>query len=377
MKTGVVIVSKVFPLYRKAVFDSMSQQVELRVLHGKNNSGIESASAPYAEEIPYIQYGKNETNVLLFPMVKILKYKPRVVIFDLALGILNLPFIILFCKLLGIKFVFWSHGYNRKKGFQPRKKIVDRYRLFLLRAADANILYSSHDKKFLQQFLDEKKIFVAQNTLDTPTLLKLRNKLEIEGKANVKKRLGITHEYNIIFISRMLSSKKPELLIAIYEILKSTYQIKVGVHFIGDGEMLPQIKEAVNLKSYNEDYYFHGAIHDDLLNGELLYSSDIMVMPGYLGLSVNYSFCFDCPVISFKEKNGYPAHSPEVEYVVDNKTGFLVEEQTPEAMAYAINSLFKDQKMQEQFTKNIRRAVETEFPLEKMVHGALKCINSV
>jgi glycosyltransferase involved in cell wall biosynthesis len=377
MNKKVIIIEKLFPFYRKAVFDFISQKVELKVLHGKNNSGTKSISTYYSEQIPSFQYGKKETNVLLFPIWKILKYKPRIVICDFALGILNLPFIILVCKLMKFKFVFWSHGYNRKIGFEPETRFLDKYRLFLLKFADANIIYSRMDKDFLQKYLNKEKLFVAQNTIDTSTLIKIRERLENEGKINIKKRLNIKHEYNIIFISRMLRSKKPELLIDIYEILKNIYGIKAGIHFIGDGEMLPLIKKEVHLKSYDDDYFFHGTSHDNVLNGELLYLSNIMVIPGDLGLSINYSFCFDCPVISFKQKHGYPAHGPEVEYVINNKTGFLVEEQTPEAMANVINSFIVNNQLRNEFTKNIRFSVENEFPLEKMVSGVLDCINYV
>ena len=67
---------------------------------------------------------------------------------------------------------------------------------------------------------------------------------------------------------------------------------------------------------------FHGAIHDDVKTGEILFACDMMVMPGYLGLSVNHAFCFDCPVMSFEQQKNGPFHSPEVEYVINNKTGF-------------------------------------------------------
>jgi glycosyltransferase involved in cell wall biosynthesis len=375
MNKKVILIEKFFPLYRKVPLDLISKKVELKVFHGKNNSGIKSISTCYSEHIPYFQYGKKETNVLLFPIRKILKHKPRIVICDLALGILNLPFIILVCKLMRIKFVFWSHGYNRKTGFQPETRLSDKYRLFLLKFADANIIYGQMDKEILQKYLNKEKLFIAQNTIDTSTLISIRKRLENEGKINIKKRLNIKHEFNIIFISRMLRSKKPELLVDIYEILKNIYGITVGIHFIGDGEMLSLIKKEVHLKSYDEDYYFHGSSHDNVLNGELLYLSDIMAIPGDLGLSINYSFCFDCPVISFKQKNGYPAHGPEVEHVINNKTGFLVEEQTPEAMANAINSLLVNTQLRNEFTKNIRLSVENEFPLEKMVSGVLDCVN--
>ena len=377
MKKKVVILERIFAIYRKPVFDLIGQKVELKVLHGRNNSGVESISTGYSDNIPSFLYTRNETNVLLFPLRKIRQFKPGIVICDFALGILNLPFILLFCKLRKIKFVFWSHGFYRKKGFNPEKRLADKYRLFLLKAADANIVYGQVDKQVLGKYLNEEKIFVAQNTIDTSTFIEIRKKLAEEGRINIKKRLGINHAHNIVFISRMLRAKKPEILITIYEILKNKYGITAGVHLIGDGEMLPLMKSEVESKSYTDDFYFHGSVHDPVVNGALLFISDIMVIPGYLGLSVNHAFCFDCPVISFQEKNGYPAHSPEVEYVINDKTGFLVEEHTPEAMAEAINKLLTNEVLKMEIKKNIREAIESRMTLEKMVSGVIDCVNYV
>lgn len=371
----VLVVERIFSLYRKPVFDLVNQKVDLKVFFGKNKSGIRTAQTEYSESIPSFQYLRNDTSVLLFPIRKLLKNKPQVVIFDLAIGILNLPFIILICKLLGIKIAFWSHGYNRKIGFHPEKRLSDKYRLFLWRLVNANIVYGHADKRILQKYLSKKEVFVAPNTLDTPTLLKIKEKLQIEGKAQIRKRLNIKHKFNIVFIGRMLASKRPELLIDIYSILKSRYNLTLGIHFIGDGEMLQPIKERVRLNVLESDFYFHGPLYDDEKNGELLFISDLMIMPGDLGLSVNHAFCFGCPVVSFKRKNGIPAHGPEVEYVVNNKTGFLIEDSTPEAMAATINDFIRNNTLKEEFQKNIAFTVENIFPLEKMVGGVLDCID--
>ena len=118
----VIIIERVFAVYRKPVYDLISQQTDLKVLYGKSKSGIKTAETTYAEQIPSYQYGKNDSNVLLFPLWKIIKFRPHMVTLDFALGVLNLPIIILACKLLGVKVVFWSHGYDRKNGFPPGKQ---------------------------------------------------------------------------------------------------------------------------------------------------------------------------------------------------------------------------------------------------------------
>jgi len=371
----VVIIQKIFANYRKPVFDLLAQHVELLVLNGHNNSGIETIRTNYSKKIFSIQYWFNETALILFPLFQILKFKPQVVILEFAIGIINLPFIILTCKVFGIKCAFWSHGYNRAIGFEPRRRLSDRYRLILMNLIDANIVYGKKDKEILKHYITKSEIFIAQNTLDTISASQIRDKLELEGRMNIKNRLKVKHEKNLIFIGRMLTSKKPELLIDMYELLKFKYNIVVGVHFIGDGPMLETIKNIVVKKGIGEDIYFHGAVYDENKNGELLFISDLMVMPGSVGLSVNHSFCFNCPVLSFKKINGHPVHGPEVEYIIHNKTGFLLEDHSPIAMATFGYKLLTDDRLRQEFKENIQSMVKNIFPLEKMVSGVVECVD--
>lgn len=368
-----VIIQKIFSSYRKPLFDLIDKRTDFQFLYGENNSGIKTAQASYAKSICSLQYGKKDTKVLLFPVKEILKIKPDIIICELAMGILNLPVIIYLCKIFNIKIAFWSHGYNRKTGFNPEKRLIDKYRLYLMRLVDANIVYSQQDRKLMEKYL-ENPVFVAQNTLDTNALSRIYKRLREEGKEAVKFRLGINHEFNIVFIGRMLASKRPEVLVEIHDKLVKDYGVKIGVHFIGFGEMQAKVKELALQNEYPEDFYFYGAIHDDEKSGEILYTSDLMVNPGGLGLSVNHAFCFDCPVISFKENTWAMAHGPEVEYVVNKKTGFLIKGHHIDDMVESIYEYLQQQELRIELQKNIRFYVEHVFPIEKMVDGVMDCV---
>ena len=349
------------------------EKIPFVLLHGENNSGIKTGSANYSKLIRSYQYGNTETQVLLFPSYQIIKIKPQVVICELAMGILNLPVIIVVCKILNIKLAFWSHGYNRKTGFNPHGNLIDRYRCFLIKWANANIVYSKFDREVIKPYLPNSPVFVAQNTLDIPTLTQIRNKLEIEGKNQVKRRLKISQEFNLVFIGRMLPSKNPEMLIDIYKKLIKDYNLRVGIHLIGEGEMLSKIRLLIEQENITDDFYLYGSLHEDSLSGEILYACDLMINPGALGLSINHAFCFDCPVISFASKNGTPAHGPEIEYIVNRKTGFLLENHSAEAVARTIFEYVNNKTLKEDVKNNIRYTVTNVFPLEKMVDGITEC----
>ena len=118
-------------------------------------------------------------------------------------------------------------------------------------------------------------------------------------------------------------------------------------------------------------------MHDNFKTGEILFASDMMVMPGYLGLSVNHAFCFDCPVMSFLQKENGPFHSPEVEYVINNETGFLLEEHSADGLAVSLNNYFNNEVLQTKIKENLHIMVSKVFPIEKMVQGFEDAINYV
>ena len=227
------------------------------------------------------------------------------------------------------------------------------------------------------KYVNTEKIFVAQNTLDTHRLSSIRNKLAVEGKDKVKSRLGFDKQYNLVFIGRLLEDKKPLLIIdALYKLI-NVYELNIALHYVGGGSEYIFLKDKVQQLALENSVTFHGATHNNIKTGEILFASDVMVMPGYLGLSVNHAFCFECPVMSFEQQENGPFHSPEVEYVINNETGFLLKEHSADSLAFALNNYLKSPTLQITVKKNIQKMVSEVFPIEKMVKGFDDAINYV
>ena len=365
----ILIIQRIFPKYRKDILDELHQHIDFTLLHSKNNSAIRQVSSSYSRQIGSFRYSGIETHYFLNVFIYILKNRPRIIIHEFSIGIASLVPTYLIAKLLGIKFILWGHGYNRNKGFHLERSLTDKIRLFLLKKADAVIFYGQEAKLKISKYVKSEKLFIAFNCLNTNVLTAIRDKLEGEGRENVKKRLGFKHDYNLIFIGRMLKSKQPQLLINIYEYLINEIGNSICIHFVGDGDYLNQLKEIVKFKGIENNIKFYGAIHDDIKSGELLYCSDLMIMPGYVGLSVNHAFNFDCPVVTWQQKENGPFHSPEIEYLINDKTGYIVETHTLEAMCKDISKYFDSDEIQHQMKLNIRNMIETNCSISNFIKG--------
>lgn len=371
-----MFILNLFPYYRKSVFDEIADKKNIIILHSKKNTGIKQVRTEYSKIIPAFRYSKNDTSVFLFTGFQIFRYRPNIIIHEFAIGIISLYCVYILTRLLKIKLILWSHGYDRKKGFDPTTSFSDKVRLYYLKKADGVLLYGLEDKKYLSDFIDKNKIFVSQNTFDTRTLSILRERFNKDGLEKIKKEIGFKHKYNLVFIGRLLRSKRPDILLDIYEKIKDKVNNDIGIHFVGDGEMMDEMEEYVYNHKYNNNIFLYGQIYDEEITGKMLFASDLMVMPGALGLSINHSFCFLCPVVSFKKGENGPYHGPEIEYVVNNETGFLIEQNNIDDMVKIIYNYFSDIKLQQKMKKYINNIISNVCSLENMVQNIIDCIEN-
>jgi glycosyltransferase involved in cell wall biosynthesis len=376
-KIKIVIIYRVFSNYRKPVFDKLREKFELFVLDGNKKSTIKKATANYSESVKQIFLSNKETNVYLACISSLRRMSPDIVVHEFAIGIISMPIVAIWCWLNNKKLALWSHGYNRKKGFSPKRSFLDKYRLWWMKKCNALIVYGDKDKKLLSKYINADKIFVAKNTLDTDRLLRVKKILQDEGKECVKVRIGFSQKFNLIYIGRLLVEKLPQLLVEMIQYLPKEIIHNLNIHYVGDGTAKETLKELVENKECRDIFKFHGSIHDEFQTGSLLFASDLMILPGEIGLSVNHAFCFDCPVITFKRKSGGPFHGPEEEYIINGVTGFQLEEHSAIAIARQVTSYLGNIEIQNQLRSNISTYVESDLSVDNMVRGFEDAINYV
>jgi glycosyltransferase involved in cell wall biosynthesis len=375
-KDKVLMLHRIFTDYRKPIYDQLAIKYDYLLLHSDKEKTIKQVKTPYSKIIKAAKYAKGDTHLIFENFSYLFTFKPKIFIHESAVGIATTLPSYLICKLLGIKFLLYGHGYNRFKGYDPKSSISDKYRAFLMYLADAVIVYTQSDKLRLSQPKNAYKFFVAQNTLDTKHLLDIRRSLEHQDKAQIKSNLGFSHPYNLTFIGRIIEEKMPEKILDVFEYLQEKMPNQIGIHFIGNGDIQP-LKENIEAKGWGNNIHFHGAIYDEELTGKFLFASDMMIMPGYLGLAVNHAFSFDCPVISFAQTETGPFHSPEIEYVANGETGFLVPNLSVESMATTIEMYLKNPTLQAKMKKKIRHKMEHELTIDNMVKGFTDAIDFV
>jgi len=373
-KLKVIIVQRLFAKYREAIYDKIDSRYEFKLLHSINKSGIRQLTRKYSIKVKSFNYSNKETSVILCVLFKFLKYKPQVIIHEFNPSIISLHTSLLYAKIFQKKLIVWGHGYNKKAGFNPTKSIKSRIRYWYMKHSDAILLYSREDKNKLANYVDAKKIFVAQNTLNTPKITKLRTKFENQSVNAIKEELGVQHEFNIIYLGRLLEDKiRVDIFYSIIKKISKT-EIDIGVHIIGGGEAYHKLKN----KFLNEDkVYFYGPLFCEEKVGKYLFISDLLLNPGYIGLSVVQSLFFGTPIFSFKKGASGPFHSPEIEYIHHGVNGYLAEPFNENELVTSIIDFLNDKEKTLNWKINSIKKIEEEALIDRMEAGFIKAIEYV
>ena len=346
----------------------------LQVLYGdpQKHSSLKNTQVPdngNYRKVKNIYFSKKREFFLALIFGIIIKNRPKIIITQYSFSNLTIWGLYLLRPFLNFKIIGWNHGWDRRFGFNPQKSLKDKIRLFMLRQADAMIFYSEDARELLGNYTNNNKLFVANNTLDTTPLLELKEQFKARSKEELKGELGYKTKYNIIFTARLEPPKKPQKLLSIFKALKSKIP-DISLHIVGSGPLEMKLKKMVD-ELQIENVNFYGSIYNNELTGKMIYCSDLMIIPSWVGLSIVHSFCFECPLVTF-EKDFHP---PEIIYLKNGKTGFNFWNVSE---AEAVSEMFdymRNKEMQNDFKKNINKVILEEANIDQFVAGATEAIN--
>ncbi len=222
-------------------------------------------------------------------------------------------------KLKKVPVFMWSHGYIKdEKGL----KAVIRKLFYSL--ANRHLLYGNRAKNIMmKKGFDENILHVVYNSLDYSTQSFLRESLNYEDRVNIRKKLSFNeNSIVLIAIGRLMKKLKLKLLINAIK-MAQIKNLDINLIIVGDGEEKKDlVKEVAELK-IEKRIYFYGACHDEKILATLYNAVDYSIVMGKVGLAAMHSLAYGIPMITHNNLN---SHFPEVESIVDGKTGFLFEE---------------------------------------------------
>lgn len=245
------------------------------------------------------------------------------------------------CRLRKKPVFFWGHGYYGNERYL--KKF---FRLTFYKLANYHFLYGNRARLLLIDLgFKPDKLFTVYNSLDYNEHMFLYRNRDLTELRKIKEQLFPSrNQYPVLlFIGRLTEKKKISLLIKAIIYLK-----RRGKNFncilVGNGKKNESLISLVKEHKLENNICFYGSCYDDSQTAKLIMLSDCCVSPGNVGLTAIHSMGLGTPVITH---NNFCNQMPEVEAVVNGKTGFFFTENNVESLAQAIEIFYQSSQKQE------------------------------
>ncbi|MDG2059506.1 MAG: glycosyltransferase family 4 protein [Flavobacteriales bacterium] len=374
-KIKVAISQRIIPHYRVPVFTEFSarQDISLTVFYGKS---FKSGSQVNADSIINFNakklftimlnykgaYGSSQLRVwhpfLIFHLI-VGNYD--VVIVEPSTNFYNNIFSFIYCKIFRKKFIWHESGSVPKKERPLFRRMIDPFLSIFIKGSNAFVTYNSYaDKSLKRDFnIDSKKIFRAQNTIDTSNIDK-EIKIFLPEVNSKKKELELLGFKVALYIGGIEKRKKIENLIkAITHINNSGIPSKALI--VGDGPDKDDLLNSLTAEDKLNTIFAGKHIKEATLYVLL---SDVVVLPSSGGLSVMTAFACKKPFVGSEEIE----HGGIKDYVEDGINGFLVKENDIEDLESKLRKVFTDSNLYNELCKNSYNTSK-QITIANMVDG--------
>lgn len=354
MEDKLCIILNIAPHYRKAIYKAIDNTFDCEWYAGDEVEDIKTLSPDELKNYTIVKniriYKNNYVQKGIFKLLFNRKYSKFLVTGDIRnISIWCFLFMSLFFRKKSV--YTWTHGYNGKGG-----RIAKLFKKLFASLSDGIFLYGDFARNnMIASGINPNKLFVLHNSLDYDAQVKCRQNIKL---TNIYKDHFGNNNKNIIFIGRLTSVKRLDLLLDAVRILRDRGVI-VNVTFIGDGaelNTLERISSEYDMQSFT---WFYGISYDEQKNAELIYNADLCVSPGNVGLTAMHSLVYGTPVATH---NNFILQMPEFEAVKEGITGTYFNYLDSMSMADSIESWFiKHGGERESIRENCMREIDKNW----------------
>ena len=354
-----ILLHRCVPRYREALFEALYAEFGWTVVAASNfpaprGFAVVRGERPWLRRVPFVFPDPGNLYRADVPVRKILEETEAVhVIAELSARMSSSWSLPRAVRRRRGRLIFWGHGLNLNRGFGARSWPSQAARVFCAYRASASITYSERGSRYLRCFPGLGPVFTVRNGLGVS-----------RARLPPPPPFGRRERGTMVTIGRLTAEKRVHVLIDALKLARRTLPF-LRLWIVGDGPERARLEERAG---DDDSIRFFGAIHDESRIGEILQAADLAVFGGAVGLSVNHVLQYGLPVVAFARGRHGPGHGPEVDYVIEGKTGRLVSPADAGSMAEAWESVYaKGKRPAEESLESIREFVETHLTLESML----------
>lgn len=232
--------------------------------------------------------------------------------------------------------------------------VLRSYEKKLMNKSDALIAVSKYTVDELTQLygIDEKKIHVIYNGVDTKKFKPRQNRDELRREFGLEKDNKV-----VLFVGRLYHRKGLETLLqSVPAVLKEFSNVRFVISGKGFKKKEESLRNLAKELGIEDDVTFLGYVSDEKLP-HLYSASDIFVLPA---IYENFPFA-----ILEAQSSGLPVISTNVggipEFLENNNNGFLIEPREPNQLAQKILALLQDSNLAKDMGDRGRKLIEEKL----------------
>lgn len=269
-----------------------------------------------------------------------------------------------------LKIGYFGHGRN----FQARNpdSLAELWKRFWAVRADWWFAYTNETRAHIITLgFPSDRITVFNNAVDTS---EIHNLIAATSQAQIERRrqgLGITGHNTVIFIGGLYEDKRLAFMVEAGDRIRKMIG-DFTLIVAGGGEQLPLLRQLAASRNWIK---VTGPVFGPE-KVELMLLSQLMLMPGLVGLAVVDAGAAALPTVT----TAFPFHSPEIAYVEHSVNGLIVQDwKNPQAYADAVIALLSDSGKLAEMRGEAKRMAETltiEAMADRFAAGVLQALKN-
>lgn len=364
MEKKICLASLTASHYRQLIYKLIDEQMNCDFIFGNQNTSVKQLDTSVLRNAIYIPNSPiGHGRWFKMPKALALLRSYDVIINDMGILCTTSWLVLLKAKIRKQSVYLWDHGWYGREGFV--KKWMKRLYFGL---ADGSFIYGNYARNLMiENGFDGSKLHVIHNSLDYDAQMILRDEM---AKTTIYSDHFGNNNPVLIMIGRLNLRKSLNMLIEAIARLKKKGEM-YNVVLIGDGEDRCKLEQLSIDLNVADQVWFYGACYDEKTNAELIYNSDMCVVPGDIGLTAIHAMMFGTPCISH---DYYPNQGPEFEAIQEGVTGSFFKHNDVNSLAETISKWFAEKK---DIREEVRLACYKEVDDNWTPHKQIEIIKKV
>jgi glycosyltransferase involved in cell wall biosynthesis len=326
----------VVPHYRVPVINALAKSdgIELTIFAGQGRSGVTNADASPDVQAPVLRLKSVHGRRRHLPFAYAHGWSRMLWRYDVIIAAEStrdlVTWLLLFLRrLLGFKLVIMGHIRSTPNDL---KQMV-RVRRWLVRSVDGVIAYTDEGaRQALEWGVDPDRVTAMGNTIDVERVQRARRDVAQERLDSVRRELGLEGPV-FLFIARPTPWKRLDVAIEAMRILMGR-GLTAHLLVIGSGTNLARY--VVQAHGVPSVHFIGGLTEEDAL-AVYFAVSDLVLVPGAVGLAVNHAFAYGLPLMTSRDAH----HGPEMAIAKHGTNALLIETCDAPPFADALESLIR------------------------------------